>query len=340
MGINVLSLFDGISCGQVALEKLGIEVDNFFASEIDKFPIQVTQENFPHTVQLGDVTQWKGWDLPNIDLIIGGSPCQGFSFAGKQLNFEDPRSKLFFDFVDIVNHFKPKYFLLENVMMKQDYQKIISEYLGVEPILINSNLVSAQNRKRLYWTNIPNVEQPQDKEILLKDIVEEGVDESYVLNGKWEIWWEKNKSFQISKKYSAINPDKAICMTARQYANWNGTFITIPFAMTERRTEEAKRIRREHQQKYGKDFSPRRGKELVPRNDEKMNCLTATYSLKEHTILDNQLKYRKLTPIECERLQTLPDNYTSVISNSQRYKALGNGWTVDVIKHIFKNMEC
>ena len=340
MGINVLSLFDGISCGQVALEKLGIEVDNFFASEIDKFPIQVTQENFPHTVQLGDVTQWKGWDLPNIDLIIGGSPCQGFSFAGKQLNFEDPRSKLFFDFVDIVNHFKPKYFLLENVMMKQDYQKIISEYLGVEPILINSNLVSAQNRKRLYWTNIPNVEQPQDIEILLKDIVEEGVDESYVLNGKWEIWWEKNKSFQISKKYSAINPDKAICMTARQYANWNGTFITIPFAMTERRTEEAKRIRREHQQKYGKDFSPRRGKELVPRNDEKMNCLTATYSLKEHTILDNQLKYRKLTPIECERLQTLPDNYTSVISNSQRYKALRNGWTVDVIKHIFKNMEC
>ena len=135
-----------------------------------------------------------------------------------------------------------------------------------------------------------------------------------------------------------MNPDKAICMTARQYANWNGTFVTIPFAMTERRTEEAKRIRREHQQKYGKDFSPRRGKELVPRKDEKMNCLTATYSLKEHTILDNQLKYRKLTPIECERLQTLPDNYTEGISNSQRYKALGNGWTVDVITHLFKGI--
>ncbi len=336
--MRVLSLFDGISCGRVALERAGIKIDEYYASEIDKFAIKIAQKNYPDTIQLGDVTNWREWDLPPIDLIIGGSPCQGFSFAGKQLNFDDPRSKLFFDFVDIVNHYKPKYFLLENVKMKKDYQNIISEYMGVEPVMINSNLVSAQNRNRLYWTNIPNFQLPQDKNIMLKDIIQDDVDESYLLKGKWEEWWQKNKDFQISKKYSALNPDKAICMTARQYANWNGTFVTIPFAMTERRTEEAKRIRREHQQKYGKDFSPRRGKELVPRKDEKMNCLTATYSLKEHTILDNQLKYRKLTPIECERLQTLPDNYTEGVSNSQRYKALGNGWTVDVITHLFKGI--
>jgi DNA-cytosine methyltransferase len=281
--MNVLSLFDGISCGQVALKEVGFKIDNYFASEIDKFAIKVTQHKHPETIQLGDVTNWREWDLPPIDLIIGGSPCQGFSFAGKQLNFEDPRSKLFFDFVDIVNHFKPKYFLLENVVMKKDYQNIITDYLGVEPILINSNLVSAQNRRRLYWTNIPNVNQPEDREILLKNIIEDNVDESFNLKGKWLEWWEKNKDFQISKIYSAVNPEKAICMTARQYANWNGTFIQIPF--------------------------------------------------------DNQIIYRKLTPVECERLQTLPDNYTSVVSNSQRYRALGNGWTVAVIEHIFKNME-
>ena len=339
LNMNVLGLFDGISCGQVALERAGFNINNYFASEIDKFPIKVTQHNYPNTIQLGDVTNWRDWDLPPLDLIMGGSPCQGFSFAGKQLNFEDPRSKLFFEFVEIVNHFKPKYFLLENVVMKKDYQDIITEYLGVEPIMINSNLVSAQNRRRLYWTNIPNLSQPEDKGIYLKDIIQNDVDDSYNLKGKWLEWWEKNKDFQVSKKYSAVNPKKAICMTARQYANWNGTFIEIPFAMTERRTEEAKRIRKEYQQKYGRDFSPRRGKELVPRNDGKMNCLTATYSLKEHTVLDPQIIYRKLTPVECERLQTLPDNYTEVVSNSQRYKALGNGWTVDVISHILKNMD-
>ncbi len=339
LNMNVLGVFDGISCGQVALERAGFNIDNYFASENDKFPIKVTQHNYPNTIQLGDVTNWREWELPPLDLIMGGSPCQGFSFAGKQLNFEDPRSKLFFEFVDIINHFKPKYFLLENVVMKKQYQDIITEYLGVEPIMINSNLVSAQNRRRLYWTNIPNLTQPENKEIYLKDIIESDVDDTFNLKGKWLEWWNKNKDFQVSKKYSAVNPDKAICMTARQYANWNGTFIQIPFAMTERRTEEAKRIRREHQQKYGKDFSPRRGKELVPRNDGKMNCLTATYSLKEHTVLDNQIIYRKLTPIECERLQTLPDNYTKVVSNSQRYKTLGNGWTVEVITHILKNMD-
>ena len=151
---NVLSLFDGISCGRVALDRAGIEYENYYASEIDKFAIKVAQDNFSDTHQLGDVKGWRDWDLTDIDLIIGGSPCQGFSFAGKQLNFDDPRSKLFFDFVDILNHYQPKYFILENVVMKKEFEKVITEYVGVEPIMINSCLVSAQKRKRLFIVGI------------------------------------------------------------------------------------------------------------------------------------------------------------------------------------------
>ena len=173
---NVLSLFDGISCGRVALERAGIEYENYYASEIDKFAIKVAQDNFPDTIQLGDVKEWREWDLTDIDLIIGGSPCQGFSFAGKQLNFDDPRSKLFFDFVDILTHYQPKYFILENVVMKKEFEAVITEYMGVEPILINSSLVSAQKRKRLYWTNIPNIAMPDDREITWGDVREHGVE--------------------------------------------------------------------------------------------------------------------------------------------------------------------
>ena len=161
--MNVLSLFDGMSCGQIALNKLGIKYDNYFASEIDKYAIQVTQKNYPNTKQIGSVVDVKGEDLPNIDLLIGGSPCQGFSFAGKQLNFDDPRSKLFFEFVRILEETKPKYFLLENVKMKKEYYDVITDILEVEPIEINSSLVSAQSRKRMYWTNIPYIVKPKDK---------------------------------------------------------------------------------------------------------------------------------------------------------------------------------
>lgn len=186
--MNVLSLFDGISCGRVALERAGIKVNKYYASEIDKYAIQIAQKNYPDTIQLGDVCDInnngfiyskngnKKICYDDIDLLIGGSPCQGFSFAGKQLNFSDPRSALFFEFVRLLKELKPKYFLLENVRMKQEFQDIISEHLGVKPIAINSNLVSAQNRYRLYWTNIPNVTQPEDKGIMLKDIVHENVD--------------------------------------------------------------------------------------------------------------------------------------------------------------------
>lgn len=168
--MNVLSLFDGISCGHVALDRVGIKINNYYASEIDKYAIQVAQNNYPNTIQLGDIKSLT--TVNNIDLLIGGSPCQGFSFQGKGLNFEDPRSKLFFEYVRILKETKPKYFLLENVKMKKEYQDIISKYLGVEPIEINSNLVSAQNRVRLYWTNIQGMEQPKDKGIGLNDILE------------------------------------------------------------------------------------------------------------------------------------------------------------------------
>lgn len=312
--MDVLSLFDGMSCGQIALNRSGIKYDNYFASEVDKYAIKVTQANYPNTIQIGDVVDVKSSDLPKIDLLIGGSPCQGFSFAGKQLNFNDPRSKLFFEFARLKNECDPRFFLLENVKMKRVYQDIISKHLGVEPIEINSSLVSAQNRRRLYWTNIPGIEQPEDKGILLKDIIELGVadrDKSYCLDANY--WKGTNVEQYIKKRRRQI-------------------------AFTEKRTEEAKRIRREYRIKYGVDFSPRRGKELVARTDGKMNCLTATYSLKEHTLIDEKLFYRKLTPIECERLQTVPDDYTNHVSNTQRYKMLGNGWTVDVIKHFFDQL--
>ncbi len=171
--MNVLSLFDGMSCGQLALDRLGIKVDMYLAAEIDKYAMQIAKKNYPNTVHLGDVTKLRGVDLPKIDLLMGGSPCQGFSFAGKQLNFDDPRSILFFEFVRLLKETKPKYFLLENVRMKQEYQDVISEHLGVKPIMINSALLSAQNRMRLYWTNIPGLEQPEDKGVLLKDILED-----------------------------------------------------------------------------------------------------------------------------------------------------------------------
>ena len=285
MGVNVLSLFDGISAGRVALEKAGIIVDNYYASEVDKFAIQVSKNNYPDIKQMGDVTKWRDWDIDwsSIDLVIGGSPCQGFSFAGKQLNFEDPRSKLFFDFVDICHRVaddNPKMkFLLENVRMKKEYQDVISGYMGIEPIMINSSLLSAQNRVRFYWTNIQNIEQPEDKGIILKDIIldQDEVDEKYYLTAEAVDYMSRLRNGKPRWEYHKNPIDgKAACLTANMYKG-------VPYGVV---------------------------KELN----------------------------RKLTPIECERLQTFPDNYTYGVSNSQRYKALGNSWTVDVIAHIFKNI--
>ena len=308
--MRVLSLFDGISCGKVALERAGIQLERYYASEIDKYAIQISEKNHKDVIHLGNVIDLHV--TTPIDLLIGGSPCQGFSFAGKQLAFDDPRSKLFFEFVRILKEVRPKYFLLENVKMKKEYQNIISSYLGVEPIEINSSLVSAQNRRRLYWTNIPWTGLPEDKGILLKDILETGV-------------VDRDKSYCLDANYcKGVTLEHYLTHSVRQ------------IVFTERRTEEAKQIRRQYM-KLGKDFSPRRGKILVPREDNKCNCLTGSLT-KEHILLDEQNKFRKLTPIECERLQTLPDNYTKGVSDCQRYKQLGNGWTVDVLVHIFKNI--
>lgn len=320
MVINVLSLFDGISCGQVALERAGIAVDNYFASEIDKYAIQVTKHNYPNTKHIGDVIKVKGADLPRIDLLIGGSPCQGFSFAGKQLNFDDPRSKLFFEFVRLLEETKPKYFLLENVPMKKEYEQIITDHLGVEPIFINSALVSAQNRKRLYWTNIPNITEPKDKGILLQNIVEDGG----VL---------KEKSQTI---LSTIYKENAKSMVTR---NKQGLLVVCG-AMRGRYIVDGK-------QQDGKMKAAGLTKQRIEvRYDGKTNALTTVqkdnnvvYEAdgRPHYEIDG-VKFRKLTPLECERLQTVPIGYTDVVSKTQRYKMLGNCWTVDVITHIFKGL--
>jgi DNA (cytosine-5)-methyltransferase 3A len=314
--MNVLSLFDGISAGRVALERAGIEVDNYYASEVDKYAIQVSTKNYPNIKQLGDVTKWKEWDIDwsSIDLVIGGSPCQGFSFAGKQLNFEDPRSKLFFDYVDICHRVaddNPKMkFFLENVRMKKEYQDVISEYMGVQPIMINSSLVSAQNRVRFYWTNIPNITQPEDKGIILKDIIldQDEVDEKYYLTAEAVDYMSRLRNGKPRWEYhkNPIN-GKAACLTANMYKGVPYGVLKIPGATI-------------------------RGRRM----EDKSNCLTATNY--DYCWYDGYI-CRKLTPLECEKLQTFSDNYTEGISNSQRYKALGNSWTVDVIAHIFKGLK-
>jgi len=428
--MNILSLFDGMSCGRLALDRLGIKVDKYYASEIDKYAIEVSSANYPDIIQIGDVCDVKGEDYPDIDLVMAGSPCQGFSFAGNQLAFDDPRSALFFEFVRILKEVKPKYFLLENVKMKKEFLDVISEHVGVEPILINSALVSAQNRLRYYWTNIPGVEQPEDRGIVLRDILETEPDEKYdiseakvdrVLNakrGKGFFYNEDSekigtviagyhkeptdgsyieqhkpvKHTERNRRHLKMPDEKSLCMTATMYKGAGNNGMTlVPMqvrALTEQRTEESKRIRKEHRQRTGKDWSPRGGKEMVPREDGKMNTLTTSLTKshileierlpdgvkggalrgrqvsdddswtqqletrdddksnalttvqKDSVVVDNvdDLHWRKLTPLECERLQTVPDNYTNHVSNTQRYKMLGNGWTIEVIAHILKGI--
>jgi len=312
--IKVLSLFDGMSCGQIALNRAGFEVESYSASEIDKHAISAAMANYPNTIQLGDVRLVSALDVDNIDLLIGGSPCQGFSFAGKQLNFEDPRSKLFFEFVRLLEETKPKYFLLENVKMNQESKDVISKYLGVEPIEINSALVSAQNRKRLYWTNIPNVTQPEDLGILLQDIIEEDGAFEFVPNSKTvnRVYKENYVQYDVhgkgygSQDQRAFYPHKKSgCLLVSNPPK----FVCGPLVFR----QKSKTVR-----------AGGRG----------------SYDRHEWDSVDvNHI--RKFTVVECELLQTVPDGYTAKggASNTQRYKMLGNGWTVDVIAHILKNMK-
>lgn len=329
--MKVLSLFDGISCGRVALERAGIEVERYVAFEIDKNAIAVSKKNHRDVEHRGDVTKADFKEFEGFDLLIGGSPCQGFSFAGKQLNFNDPRSKLFFEFVRALHESKPKYFLLENVKMKKEYQDEISRILGVEPVEINSNLVSAQNRKRLYWTNIPNVSIPQDKGIMLKDIVHENTDGGGLIDlEQFKVPFDKSfriiereiqagkigyfrKDSQANRVYSIHGKAVTLCGEAGGGAAKMGQYLFGCLTPD-----------REEKRQNGQRFN----------DGKKFYTLTA---LDRHGLLTDGY-IRKLTPIEAERLQTLPDNYTDGVSNAARYKALGNGWTVDVIAHLMSGL--
>ena len=315
--ITVLSLFDGMSCGQLAISQLGFNYE-YYASEIDKHAIAVTMSNFPDTTQLGSVEHWQLWDIDfaSIDVLIGGSPCQGFSFAGKQLNFEDPRSKLFFVYVEILNYIRsvnPNVkFLLENVKMKKEYEAIISEQLGVQPVEINSNLVSAQNRKRLYWTNIEGVTQPEDRGVYLKDILQKEVDEKYYLSDKSRVYL--NRAEMNQRYIQSAESEKSKCVVANYCKG-------VPYNVLNER--QIKNLKSEAEKANTFLATSYKGSQA--------NGMTLVQS--------GNYRFRRLTPIECERLQTVPDNYTVSASDTQRYRMLGNGWTVEVIKHILKNLK-
>lgn len=298
--MNVLSLFDGMSCGQIALNRVGLKYENYFASEIDKWAIQITKKNFPNTNQIGDVRFVDSKELPKIDLLIGGSPCQNFTFSGKRqgmitkskieiLNLDtylelkesgfefDGESYLFWEWVRLLHETKPKWFLLENVKMETKWRNLISKVVGREPILINSNLFSAQNRQRLYWTNIPIPEIPNNCNIVIRCIIDPHSGENYPLSAK------HHQAFLKSYKWKFCELDSKSKPLLATYYKQPPHCPYIPCQKSES-------------------------------------------------------GFRRLSPIECERLQTVPDNYTQGVSNTQRYRMLGNGWTVDVISHIFSGI--
>lgn len=448
--MNVLSLFDGMSCGQQALDRLGIKVDNYFASEIDKYAIQVTMANYPNTIQLGSVVNVDGYSLPKIDLLLGGSPCQSFSFAGKRkgmstkceteiLTLEhylelkadgyefEGQSYLFWEYMRLLNECKPTYFLLENVEMGEKWEKVLSKAIGVNGIHINSALVSAQNRKRIYWTNIgmqPSglfgdlesiIEQPKDRGILLKDILESEVDEKYFLSEK--AITKCLKSTANADMLTTENKEKSGCLIAGYYKTpFDGTYIrdkqftgldlnaksrTIRNGGSATATDKHNWDLIVHNTMPRSSTSGKGGTGPLSRNDGKTYCLdtgntnaveivamrgrgekgnieqqletngtnksnSLTTVTKDNLVFNykqdapndingkkdclranaggvlkgvgiiERSRIRRLTPIECERLQTVAENYTNHVSDSQRYKMLGNGWTIEVIIHILK----
>lgn len=276
--INVLSLFDGISCLQIALERAAISVGKYYASEIDKNSIKVTQTNYPGTIQLGNVNDIDFNKLVGINFLGGGSPCQDISVLNqKREGLKGNKSSLFYKFIEAKEAINPKVWLLENVAGSASAE--ITRTLKVKPLKLNSNLVSAQNRNRLYWTNIPVNSMPPKKNIILQYILQDNVDEKYYQSEAWLTWWLANKDFQLSKGYSTLNARKAGCLTARMYSSWNGNFI----------------------------------------QDER--------------------GIRRLTTIECEKLQNINDGYTSCISDNAAYRALGDCWTIDIIRHILSHFK-
>lgn len=435
--MNVLSLFDGMSCGQIALRELGIKVDRYYASEINKHAIKQTQLNFPDTIQLGDVRDVRAKDLPKIDLLIGGSPCQGFSFAGKQLNFNDPRSALFFEFVRILNECREinpgVRFMLENVRMKREYEQVISDTLGLKPVMINSALVSAQNRVRLYWSNIrtasdglfevkTDIPQPEDRGLFLRDILEDDVDEKYYLSHRQFGWLQQHsdKTGNPFKLLTGENKTRCLTATAQVNVNLSADYILVDTTGKPRKNQDKAScltvgghgagnhsdmdiliIQRHRGNNKGGTFtdkSPTLSANAWEHNN--ILCISskqahATVSVNKSTpmvaamgmggghvpmIVKREVRQlnpcsesggkqpyqqnrvydadgimpslcsahaghaplvacdeivRRITPTEASRLQTIPDWYKWECSATQQYTMLGNGWTVEVIKHIF-----
>lgn len=293
--MNILSVCDGMSCGRLAADKAGLPINNYFASEIDPYAIKVSNDNFPDNVQLGDLKRYKEWDLPKIDLMIAGTPCQDLtrikSKDGKGLFGE--KSKLFFEYVKALKLYNPEYFLLENVVMNKDSNEIITSILEVEPVQINSSHFSAQDRPRMYWTNIPFDKELPVNDSIFKDVMENNVDEKYFLSDEFENFYGTEK-----RMVGTLQP---------KYPNGKMKY-----------TETTSRV-------YNPDF--------------KMACLTAVSGGGQHKKVLDIGRPRKLTEVEYERLQNVPDDYTKSVSPSQRYKMLGNGFTVDVIAHILKGLK-
>lgn len=402
--MTVLSLFDGMSCGQIALRELGIKVDRYYASEINKHAIKQTQLNFPDTIQLGDVRNVHAKDLPKIDLLIGGSPCQGFSFAGKQLNFNDPRSALFFEFARILKECRKinpdVKFLLENVRMKREYEQVISDTLGIKPVMINSALVSAQNRARLYWSNIrtapdglfeikTDISQPQDRGLFLRDILEDDVDAKYFLSHRQWSWLQRHSDKTGNPLKLLTGKDKTRCLTATAQAKVNlgadyilvdtkgkprknqnkascltvgghgagnhsdmdiliiqrprgnnkgGTFTdkspTLPTNAWEQNNLIVKREVRQINQCTESGGKQPYQQNRIYDSDGIMPSLCSAHAGHAPLIACDEI-VRRITPTEAARLQTIPEWYKWECSATQQYTMLCNGWTVEVIKHIF-----
>ena len=295
--MNILSLFDGISGARIALEKLNIPITNYYASEIDKYAIKVSKENYPDTIHLGDIKDIKASDLPKIDLIIGGSPCQDLSNAQKGLGLKGEKSRLFYEYIRLYKELNPKYFLLENV--KNKWGDLMSEIIGVNFVEINSSLFSAQSRPRYYWTNInfPSIPQKHYQDVL-GDIIDKSVDEKYYFN--------KDGLDEFIKKNLHIDKTPTKDGIVKLF--------DVP-----------KTIINDHE----------RQRRIYALNSKSPTILARADTTK---ILDEK-RIRKLTPLECERLQNIPDNYTSSCSDAQRYKMIGNGFNVNTIVHILKGLE-
>lgn len=330
--MNVLSLFDGMSCGQIALTGLGCFPDRYYASEVDKFAIQQTMHVFPDTIQLGDVTKVDVSKLDKIDLLIGGSPCQSFSFAGKkvgmvttdkvditdlqtyldlkEMGFEfEGQSYLFWEYMRIladIRKYNPDVkFLLENVVMSKKWEAVLTKAIGAEPVMINSNLVSAQNRKRLYWTNIAEIPQPKDEGILIRDILEDGVAEKYYVS---------DRALEGMANHARVNAEKG---------NGFGACVVSPEGKANTILRNCHKDGRAN---------------LIVDSRGRPDCLT---TVQKDNLLQFRGMLRRLTPTECARLQTVPEWYEWIVSDTQIYRMCGNGWTVKVIEHIlgqlFKN---